>query len=72
VKDRSSLLTKEIFRRYHMKYIQILTRAQVFAMKGYKAVKFDRNSASFKTLPVIPDIGIYEVTPGIKEIELLD
>lgn len=55
-----------------MKYIQILTRAQVFAMKGYKAVKFDRNSASFKTLPVIPDIGIYEVTPGIKEIELLD
>jgi hypothetical protein len=55
-----------------MKYIQILTRAQVFAMQGYKAVKFDRNSASFRVLPVIPEIGIYEVIPGIRELELMD
>jgi hypothetical protein len=55
-----------------MKYIQILTRAQVFAMIGYRAVKYHKNTGSFKTLPVIPEIGIYEVTPGIQEIELLD
>jgi hypothetical protein len=55
-----------------MKYIQILTRAQVFAMIGYKAVKFDSKSASFKVLPVIPEVGIYEVIPGIKELELMD
>jgi len=55
-----------------MKYIQILTRAQVFAMIGYKAVKYHKNLGAFKTLPVIPEIGIYEVSPGILEIELLD
>lgn len=55
-----------------MKYIQILTRAQVFAMTGYKAVKFDQNSKAFKVLPVIPEIGIYEVIPSIQELELMD
>lgn len=55
-----------------MRYIQILTRAQVFKMIGYKAVKYHKNLGTFKTLPVIPDVGIYEVTPGILEIELLD
>jgi hypothetical protein len=55
-----------------MKYIQILTRAQVFAMVGYKAVKYHKNLGTFKTLPVVPDVGIYEVDTGIQEIELLD
>jgi hypothetical protein len=54
-----------------MRYIQILTRAQVFEL-NYKAVKFDRNSRKFKSLPVIPEVGIYEVIPSIQEIELLD
>lgn len=54
-----------------MRYIQFLTRAQVFELK-YKAVKFDKVTKKFRTLPVIPEVGIYEVIPSIQEIELLD
>lgn len=55
-----------------MIYLQMLTRAEVFAeFKNYRVVRYDAYKQAMVSVPVIPEVAFYEVIPGIQELELL-